>query len=253
VGGREVALYCLNKNCFAQQLEHIIHFVSRKAFDIDHCGEKIVEQLLNGGLIKDAADLFTLTVGDLEPLDRFAETSARNLVGAIDKSKQVTLPRFINALGIRNVGEETAEDLAKAFGSVDKLKSASLEDLTNIYGVGEKVAASVRDYFANKDNQKFVEKLLANGVKITSWTGAVVTGRDLSLQGQTFVLTGSLASMSRDDAKAKIKALGGDVSESVSKKTTAVIAGAEPGSKLAKAQKLGVRVMSEAEFLKMIK
>ncbi|MFA6485852.1 MAG: NAD-dependent DNA ligase LigA [Candidatus Magasanikbacteria bacterium] len=247
--GDNVALYCFNQNCFAKQLEHIIHFVSRKAFDIDHCGEKIVEQLLNEGLIKDASDLFALTAGDLEPLDRFAKTSARNLVEAIAQARQVSLSRFINALGIRNVGEETAEDLAEHFGSIEKLMRASSEELVGIYGVGEKVAVSIKEYFNNNNNHKFVENLLANGVVIKKQEAKSLKG--CSLSGQTFVLTGTLASMSRDDAKAKIKSLGGDVSESVSPKTTAVIAGANPGSKLIKAQKLGVQILSEEEFLKL--
>ncbi len=245
--GDNVALYCLNKNCFAQQLEHIIHFVSKKAFDIDHCGEKIVEQLLNEGLIKDAADLFTLTVGDLEPLDRFAEKSARNLVEAIEGAKRVTFARFINALGIRNVGEETAEDLAEHFGVLEKLMMASVEELQKINGVGEKVAVSIRDYFDNKENQKYIDRLLANGVKIEH----VVHKIGGKLVGQTFVLTGTLASMSRDEAKAKIKALGGEVSESVSKKTSFVVAGENPGSKYDKALELGVKVLDEDGFLKM--
>lgn len=246
----EVALYCLNKECFARQMEHIIHFVSKKAFDIDHCGEKIVEQLLNEGLIKDATDLFTLTVGDLEPLERFAEKSAQNLVDAIKKSKNITLARFINALGIRNVGEETAEDLAEHFGSLEKLMNAPLEDLQKINGVGEKVAISIRDYFLNKENSAFVNKLLENGVNIKAIEKKnKVAGK---LFGQTFVLTGTLASMSRDEAKGKIKELGGEVPESVSKKTSAVVAGENPGSKLEKAQNLGVKVLDEEKFLELI-
>ena len=243
-----VALYCLNKNCFAQELEHIIHFVSKKAFDIVHCGEKIVEQLLNEGLIKDASDLFVLTVGDLESLERFGEKSAQKLVEAINKSKHITLPKFINALGIRNVGEETAEDLAVAFGTLEKLMNASVEQLTSVYGVGEKVAESAYEYFNNKESKKFIEKLLENGVKIAR-VEKKVGGK---LAGQVFVLTGTMSSMSRDEVKEKIKALGGEISESVSKKTTAVIAGENPGSKLDRAQELGVKVLNEKDFLKII-
>ena len=246
--GDNVALYCLNKNCFAQQMEHVIHFVSKKAFDIDHCGEKIVEQLLSEGLIKDAADLFALTVGDLEPLDRFAEKSARNLVDAIEGAKHVTLARFINGLGIRNVGEETAEDLAEHFGSLEKFMAASIEELQEINGVGEKVAVSIREYFDNRENLKYIDRLLGNGVKIAR--AAHKIGGKLS--GQTFVLTGTMAAMSRDEAKEKIKALGGEVSESVSKKTSFVVLGENAGSKLAKARELGVKVLGEEEFLKII-
>lgn len=245
-----VALYCLNPNCFAQELGRIIHFVSRRAFDIDHLGEKIVEQLVQAGLIKDAADLFTLTRGDLEPLERFAEKSADNLIKAIDASKEITLARFINALGITHVGEETAEDLANHFSTLDKLMSATEEDLYQINGIGEKVSRSIIEFFGNKKNREFVSKLLKNGVSIKK-QDARKTIQD-RLVGQTYVLTGALESMSRDEAKDKIKALGGNTAESVSKKTTAVIAGKDPGSKLAKAQNLGVKVMREDEFLKML-
>lgn len=251
VGGDKVALYCLNKNCYAQQLENIIHFVSKKAFDIDHCGEKIVEQLLNDGLIKDAADIFTLTVGDLEPLDRFAEKSAQNLVDAIDNSKHITLGRFINALGIRNVGEETAEDLAETFGTLNKFMAASLEDLRTINGVGEKVALSITEYFKNKENLDLVTKLLDNGVVIKTQKHQDKTNGKLF--GQSFVLTGTLTQLTRDEAKDKIKELGGEVSESVSKKTSAVVVGENPGSKYDKAQKLGVKILNEKEFLSLIK
>ncbi|MSU75779.1 MAG: NAD-dependent DNA ligase LigA [Candidatus Magasanikbacteria bacterium] len=244
-----VAIYCLNPKCFAQELGRLVHFVGKHAFDIDHLGEKIVESLVNEGLIEDAADLFTLTVGDLEPLERFAEKSAHNLIEAIDNAKEVTFARFINALGISQVGEETAEDLAEHFVTLEKLMRASEEELFAINGVGEKVAKSIIEYFAEKKNREFVAKLLRNGVKIKIETKIKKQGK---LSGQTFVLTGTLGSMSRDESKGKIKALGGEVSESVSKKTTAVIAGENPGSKLAKAEKLGVKVMEEKEFLELI-
>jgi DNA ligase (NAD+) len=247
----EVALYCLNVKCFAQELGRITHFVSKKAFDIDHLGEKIIEQLVQDGLVKDAADLFILTVGDLEPLERFAEKSAKNLVEAVAAAREVTFARFINSLGISNVGEETAEDLAEHFKTLEKLTLASIEDLYQVYGVGEKVASSVVAYFADKQNQDYIKKLLQNGVKIKKQeTRNKTMGK---LAGQTFVLTGTLSLLSRDEAKAKIKALGGEVSESVSKNTAAVIAGVEAGGKLAKAQKLGVHVISEVEFLEMLK
>lgn len=248
-GENSVAIYCLNPNCYAQELEKIIHFVSKKGFDIDHCGEKIVEQLVDEGLIEDAADLFTLTVGDLEPLERFAHKSALNLVSAVAKAKQIALGRFINALGITHVGEETAEDLAEYFGTLDKFKSATIEQLQSINGVGDRVAQSIVDYFKNKKNLDFVEKLLNNGVKIEK----TQPKKGGPLSGKSFVLTGSLETMSRDEAKAKIKSLGGDPSESVSKKTSYVVVGAEPGSKYEKAKKLGVKILSEKEFLELLK
>ncbi len=249
IEGNSVALYCLNKNCYAQELENIIHFVGKKGFDIDHCGEKIVEQLVDEGLVKDAADLFTLTIGDLEPLERFAQKSAQNLVEAVDKSKHISLTRFINALGIMHVGEETAEDLAQNFQTLEKLQKTTVEELLNMNGIGERTAQSIVEYFKNKKNGEFVEKLLKNGViikKVEQKSGG-------KLIGKTFVLTGSLESMSRDVAKQKIKDLGGEMSESVSKKTSYVVVGAEPGSKYEKAVKLGVNILDEKKFLEMIK
>lgn len=247
--GEGVAIYCLNQKCFAQELGRIIHFVSKRAFDIDHLGEKIVEQLVQEGLIKDAADLFTLTKGDLEPLERFAEKSAGNLITAIENSREITFSKFINSLGITHVGEETAEDLAEHFRRLENLMKATEEDLYKINGVGERVAKSIREFFLKEENQELVKKLLNNGVRIKEYSGEKKTGK---LSGQTFVLTGTLESMSRDEAKVKIKALGGETSESVSKKTTAVIAGKDAGSKLTKAQNLGVRVVDEKEFLQML-
>ena len=247
---RGAILFCTNKNCFAQELEHINHFVSKKAFDIDHCGVKIVEQLVNEGLIKDAADLFTLTVGDLEELERFGEKSAQNLVDAVNTAKNVTLARFINALGIPQVGEETAEDLAENYLTLEKFMTANYDELREINGVGEKVAKSIIDFFHEKKNVNYIEKLLANGVVIKKQN---IAGKQSGkLSGQSFVLTGTLAGMSREEAKQKLKSLGADVNESVSKNTTAVIAGENPGSKYDKAKKLGVRVLGEEEFLKLI-
>jgi DNA ligase (NAD+) len=191
-GGASVALFCLNPNCYAQELERIIHFVSKRAFDIDHCGEKIVEQLVDEGLIKDAADLFTLTFGDVEALDRFAEKSAQNLIDAIERAKHISLPRFINALGIPQVGEETAEDLAEEFGSIEKLMAASEEELFRVNGVGEKVARSIVSYFKEGKGVQFVEKLKKHGVVIE--TQKVRDTANLPLHGQTFVITGMLDS-----------------------------------------------------------
>lgn len=249
VDGSSVALYCLNKNCYAQELENIIHFVSKKGFDIDHCGEKIVEQLVDEGIIKDAADLFVLTIGDLEPLERFAKKSAQNLVEAVEKSKNITLAKFINALGIIHVGEETADDLAQNFGALEKLQNTTVEELLNMNGIGERTAESIVEYFKNKKNIEFVEKLIKNGVIIKP-VEKKIGGR---LFGKTFVLTGSLEMMGRDEAKQKIKDLGGEISESVSKKTSYVVVGAEPGSKYDKAKKLGVKILNEKELLDLLK
>ncbi len=244
-------MFCQNKNCFAQELEQINHFVSKKAFNIDHCGEKIVEQLVNEGLIKDASDLFTLTVGDLVDLDRFAEKSAQNLIEAIEKSKNITLGKFVNALGIPQVGEETAELLAKQLGTLQKISESRAEDLIQINGVGEKMAQSIVEYFNDKKNKEFIINLLANGVIIKKQ--GKPADKNQKLFGQSFVLTGTLNSMSRDKAKEKIKSLGGDVHESVSKNTNYLIAGESAGSKLEKAKKLGVKILDEKSFLEIIK
>lgn len=253
VGKRDadgVAIHCLNPNCFAQELNHIIYFSNKHNFDIDHLGEKIVEQLVNTGLIKDAADLFTLTIGDLEALERFGEKSAANLISAIAMAKDISLARFINALGIKHVGEETAEDLAEHFKTLENLMQAGEEDLFVVNGVGEKVAKSIVEHFSSSKNISYIEKLIKNGVRIKAGEPKKTSGK---LAGQTYVLTGTLSSLTRDEAKEKLKALGADVTESVSKNTTAVIAGAEAGSKLSKAEKLGVAVYGEKELLDLLK
>ena len=244
-----VATYCTNPKCFAQTLERIIHFVSRKAFNIDGLGEKIVERLLQEGIISDAADLFVLTKSNLEPLERFAEKSAQNLVDAIAQSHTQPLHRFLYALGIRHVGEETALDLANHFGTIEKIQGASLQTIEAIHEVGPVIAKSIYEWFFDKENQRLLEKFLKNGVIIESQKSKVKSQKFLK---KVFVLTGSLSLMSRDQAKEKIRALGGDVSESVSKKTSYVVVGTEPGSKAEKAKKLGVVILTEKEFFAMI-
>jgi len=244
----KVAIYCSNDKCFAKESENIIHFVSKKAFDIEGLGDKIVEQLINKGLIANVADLFILTKGDLEPLERFAEKSADNLIKAIRKSKRVTLAKFLYALGIRHVGEETAIDLAQHFGSLEKIKRVAVEELENIPDVGIVVAKSIHDFFSDKRNLKIVDELIKNGVEIEK-----IKKQKQILAGKIFVLTGSLESMSRDEAKNKIRVLGGNVSSSISKNTDYVIAGENPGSKYDKAKKLGVKIIKEKDFLNILK
>lgn len=244
----EVAYRCTNPKCFAQEYRKLIHFVQKGAFNIDGLGPQILDQLIDQGLIRDAADIFALEEGDLTPLERFAEKSAANLVTSIKKSKEIPLGRFIYALGIRHVGEETALDLASYFGSLKKLKKASLVDLEAVPNIGGVVAKSIDDYFQNKANLKLIDKFLKVGVKIVA---PKVIKKILA--GKTFVLTGMLKALSRDEAKTKIRELGGDISSSVSKKTDYVVAGAEPGSKYDKAKKLGVKIIGEKEFLKMVK
>ena len=225
------------------------HFVSKHAFDIEHCGPKVIDQLFAAGLIADFADLFKLRRADLLDLPRFGEQSVDNLLAAIERARRVALARFLIALSLPHVGEETAEDLAEHFGSLKRLQTASLEELRAVEGVGEVVARSVFDWWRDAVKQKLVADLLAQ-VKIINPPLRPVGGQKLA--GQSFVLTGTLATMTRDQAKNKIKSLGGAVVGAVSPATAFVVAGAGPGSKLAQAQKLGVPVLDETEFKKML-
>ncbi len=242
-----VALICPNKKCFARNLAAIAHFVARNAMDIEGLGEKTIEQFMNEGLVRDPADLYELTVGDVLPLERFAETSAANIVSAVAKARQASLPRFLYALGIEHVGEETAMNVASHFGTVEKLRRAGVEELTAIEGVGEVVAKSVVDWFRDPLREKYLDRLLRR-VEVKP-APKKITG---PLSGKTFVFTGELQSMSRDEAKEKVRALGAKASESVSKLTDCVVAGPGAGEKLDKARKLGVNVLNEKEFLDII-
>ncbi len=251
---------CSNSNCFAQQREKLYHFVSRPAFNIDGLGPKIIDQLLAQGLIEDAADLFSLTVGDLQPLERFAEKSARNLIHAIQAAKKITPARLLYALGIRNVGAQTANDLVNYLSRhgyqlntdnfIQVFQQLDLEDLTRIKDIGPVVAKSIYDYFHQPVNLKLLNKLFKNGIKLESLKPASQSSQFLA--GKTFVLTGTLSSLSREQAKQKIIALGGRVSGSVSKHTDYVVVGDSPGSKYDKAKQLGVKIIHEQEFLKLI-
>ncbi|MFA6295945.1 MAG: NAD-dependent DNA ligase LigA [Patescibacteria group bacterium] len=243
----EVAYYCSNKNCFALQERAITHFVSRTAFDIEGLGPKIIEQLISNDLIDNASDLFTLKIDDLKPLERFAEKSATNIINSINKAKDVTLAKFIYALGIRHVGEETAFDLANHFGNLENLEKASLSELEKIRDIGGVVAKSIHEYFQNQKNLDFVHNLIKNGIRIQKQKQIAQ-----KLAGKTFVLTGTLEKYSRDEAKKKIRDLGGDVSSSVSSETNYVVAGSEPGSKYDKAKALKIKILNEKEFLDLI-
>ncbi len=244
----EVNYYCSNKNCFAIQKEHLYHFVSKPAFNIEGLGPKIIDQLIEAGLIRDAAQIFDLTAGDLEPLERFAQKSAANLVAAITRAKRIPLHRFIYALGIRHVGEQTALALAEHFGSLSKLMSASKEELSQVPDIGPVVAESIYDYFRQPKNQEFVQSLLDRGIKIENPAGK----RASSLVGKTFVLTGALQTMTRQQAKELIRSAGGRVASSVSSQTDYVVVGKDPGSKYDKAKALGVKIISEDEFLSLL-
>lgn len=241
------AYRCVNKNSFEQQKRKFYHFVSKKSFDINDMGPKIVDILLEQNLISEYADIFTLKKGDLVSLPRFAEKSADNLISSINKSKNVTLARLLVGMSIPQVGEETAYDLAKRFKQLDKLQNAEYEELERIVGVGPIIARSLVDFFGQKENKKNVSNLLKY-IKIEE----VDTTSVLKLQDKTFVLTGGLESMSRDEAKSKIRKLGGIVGESVSKNTDYLVAGNDPGSKFDKAQSLGVKILTENEFLALL-
>lgn len=242
----EVAVMCTNRNCFAQQLAGLLHFAV--AFDMRGLGDKIAEQMIQKGLVHEPADLFTLTPGDLLALEGFAEVSSKKLVEEIQAHRRVPLDRFVNALGIRHVGEETARDLARAFGTVDAFRRATKEDLLGVEGIGDVVADAIVEHLKDKHQKAVLEHLL-DVVEVQHAPRAASHG---PLAGTSWVLTGTLASLSRDDAKEKIRALGGEISESVSKKTSFVVVGAEPGSKYDKAKKLGVPILDEKAFLKKL-
>lgn len=235
--------------CPAQRKQALLHFASRRAMDIEGLGDKLVDQLVEGGIVETPADLYKLGMNVLANLERMGEKSAFNLIEAIEGSKRPTLARFIYALGIRNVGETTAKDLARHFASLDNLIAADVERLQLVPDVGPVVAQSIRDFFAEQHNRDVIAGLLKHGVD-PQHTGAAA--EVLPLSGKTFVLTGTLASMGRDEAKEKLENLGAKVSGSVSKKTDYVVAGVEAGSKLAKAQELNVPVLDEEAFLKML-
>ncbi len=243
----EVGIYCANTGCFAIQQRKIDHFVSKAGMDIEGLGPQITEQLINAGLITNAADIYNLEQGDLEPLERFGEKSAQNIIEAIKKSERVSLAKFLFALGIRHVGEETSVALANYFGSLEKIRKVNLEQLYKVPDIGKIVAKSIHDYFNHKKNIQLIDDLLKY-LKIEK-----VKKNKQVLAGKTFVLTGTMASLTRDEAKDKIRQLGGDVSSSVSKGTDYVVLGEEPGSKYDKAKKLGVKIIKENEFLELVK
>jgi len=238
--------------CAAQRKQALLHFASRRAMDIEGLGQKLVDQLVDHGIVKTAADLYRLGLVALSELDRMAEKSAQNVLLAIEASKSTTLARFIFALGIRNVGEATAKELARHFGSLDRLMQADEEALRQVPDIGPVVALSIAQFFAEAHNREVIEQMRACGVhwQETEPKAAMVAAR---LAGKSFVLTGTLASLSREEAKESIEAQGGKVVGSVSKKTDYVVAGAEPGSKLAKAKELGIAVLDEAGLLKLLK
>ena len=237
--------------CGAQRKQAILHFAGRRAMDIEGLGDKIVDQLVDSGLIRTLPELYKLGVAKLNEFDRMGEKSAQNLLANIEKSKKTTLARFLYALGIRHVGETTAKDLAKHFGALDRVLDASEPQLLEVSDVGPIVAQSIHTFFAQPHNREVVEQLRACGIQWPEDDGTADKAPK-PLLGLTFVLTGTLPTLSRDDAKDMIEAAGGKVSGSVSKKTHYVVAGAEAGSKLEKAQELGTTVLDETGLLKLL-
>jgi DNA ligase (NAD+) len=245
----EVAHRCTNPNCGAQLREGIKHFVSRNGMDIEGIGDKIVNRLLESGIIRDSADLYAITKEQLLELERFADKSAENLIQAIARSKRPPLERFLFALGIRHVGEYVSKILTRKFGSIAKIEGASQEELTAIEGIGPTIAESLFKFFHEPHNLKVLKKLEEAGVKPTVEKQAT----SAALAGKTFVFTGSLKNVSREKAKEIVESLGGAATSSVSKKTDYVVAGEDPGSKYEKAKTLGVKILDEDGFLKLIR
>lgn len=238
--------------CPAQRKESLRHFASRRALDIDGLGSKIIDQLVERGMVQSPADLYALTEEQFASLERMGEKSAANLVASLERSKSTTLPRFLYALGIRDVGEATAAALAEHFGSLESLQEATEEEIQQTPDVGPVVAAHVRHFFDQEHNRDVIAALRAHGVHWPAMKRKRANGEG-PLAGKTFVLTGTLDAMSRDEASERIAALGGKVSGSVSKKTSYVVVGAEPGSKLKKAQELGVELLDEQGFLALLR
>lgn len=244
------AYYCPNPRCPAKDRRRLYHFTSKHALDIDGLGPKIIDMLVENQLVSTYADFFTLEKGDVLPLPRFAEKSVDNLLSSIKKAKQVEFPRLIIALSIPQVGEETAYDLAQHFRTLEKLRNASKEELRSVEGVGEVVADSIISWFKDSHNKKTLDELL-QVITLRKVEGTETV--DSPLKRKTVVLTGTLSTLSRDEAKELVRKLGGEISGSVSRKTDFVVAGENPGSKRTDAEKFGVTILSEEEFLKMVK
>ncbi|MGB9594853.1 MAG: NAD-dependent DNA ligase LigA [Candidatus Poribacteria bacterium] len=246
----EAVSRCVNSACPAQVKEHIRHFASRNAMNIDGLGPAVIDQLVDKGIVKNVADLYFLNKEEIANLERMGEKSAQNLIDAIESSKQNSLSRLIFALGIRHIGVRTGEILAEYYGSIDALSHATPEELQTIYEIGPKVAESIYRFFQQEGNKQMIEKLRSADVKMTEETKEQKDNQ--TLKNKTFVLTGILASMTRDQASEAIKKLGGKVSSSVSNKTDYVIVGDSPGSKFDRAKKLGITILNEEQFKSLL-
>jgi DNA ligase (NAD+) len=236
--------------CSAQRKQAILHYAQRRAVEVEGLGEKLVDQLVETNVLRSLPDLYRLGLSGLAALDRMAEKSAQNILNALEKSKRTTLPRFLYGLGIRHVGEATAKDLARHFGQLDAIMAASVEQLLLVNDVGPIVAQSIHTFFAQAHNREVVEQLRACGV---AWQEGEPSAQAAApLSGKTFVLTGTFPTLSREEAKELLEKAGAKVAGSVSKKTSFVVAGAEAGSKLDKAQELGIPVLDEAGMLELL-
>lgn len=245
----EVVLRCTNSKCPARTREGLYHFVSRRAFNIVGLGPKIIDQLVDSGLVQDAGDFFALDEKDVLVLERFGEKSSRKIIQSIQEHKTLPLAKFIYALGIMHVGEETAIDVAQYFGTLERIQRASIADFEKIPNIGTVVARSLWEWFASVRNQAFLKKLKQLGVVPVPYQAP----QKQALAGKSFVFTGEMEAYSRPEAQERVRGLGGEVSETVSKNTSFVVAGRKPGSKYDKAKKLGVAVLNEKEFLKLLK
>ncbi|HSX42215.1 MAG TPA: NAD-dependent DNA ligase LigA [Candidatus Saccharimonadales bacterium] len=245
--GAEVAYRCTNPDCYGSLLLQLRHFTSKNALDIVGLGPKVIDALYDAELIRDQADIFHLKADDIAQLERFGELSASNIIRAINDKRKISLPRFIYALGIRHVGVETAQALAQHFLSIEKLRQANLEQLQKVPDIGPVVAESVANYFKTKPKQELLDQLIEE-ITLEKMTPP----KKGPLSGQSIVITGTLESMGRQEAQAKARAAGADVNDSVSKNTSYVVVGANPGSKADKAKKLGVKILSEAGFLRLV-
>ena len=247
---QEVVSRCINSSCPAVVRESLLHFASRRAMNIEGLGEALVEQLFNEGQIREIVDLYSLKLEKLETMERMGQKSSQNLLDEIEKSRRRDLPRLIFALGIRHVGERTAQVLAAHFKELGALAQASIEELVEVEDVGPIVAQSLVFFFQQPKNQELIQKLKAAGLNFS--LKKKETTRDKTLTGKTFVLTGTLAGLTREEARSRIEAQGGKVTTSLSAKTDYLIVGQDPGSKLQKAQNLGTAQLTEEEFLRLI-
>ena len=245
----EAALRCLNTDCPAQLLRNLIHFCSRDAMDIEGLGESNIELFVNSGLIKNPADIYHLEADQIVPLERMAEQSANNLIAAINESKKNDLSKLVFALGIRHIGQKAAKLISERFGTMTALMNASYDDIMTIDGFGAIMAKSVADYFNMPESIELIDKLMAAGLNMKSLKEV----KDMRFGGKTFVLTGTLPTYKRNEAASIIESFGGKTASSVSKRTDFVLAGEDAGSKLQKANDLGIKVISEEEFREMIK